>query len=73
MDCRATAGAVSRNDEWEAWLSSSRILGFAVLLVGLFVDFLKKPASLRSHRFACFGAELDLRSAVAPKSTKSPL
>ena len=30
MDCRTTAGAVSRNDEWEARLSSSRILGFAV-------------------------------------------
>ena len=40
------------------WLSFPKILGFAVVLVGLFVDF---------------RVELDLWFAVALKSTKSPL
>ena len=56
VDCHADKSA--RNDEPEASFLPPRILGIAVLLVVLFVDF---------------RAELDLWSAVALKSTKSPL
>ena len=55
MDCHALLRK-ARNDEWGAWLSSSRILGFAVLLVLFFTNFER---------------ELDLRSAVLSKFVKS--
>ena len=73
----ATRAKLARNDKkadfsHSACLSSLQILGFAVLLVGLFVDF-RAELDLRSAVALKQGTPLGVSRCFFRKSAKSPL